>query len=51
MTLLLFTAIVLVMLIAENLLFAPLHFLNSFHLPTWISAVVVVALLSWLIGE
>lgn len=51
MMLLLFTAIVLLMLIAENLLFAPLHMLNAFHLPTWISIVAAIAMLSWLIGE
>jgi hypothetical protein len=51
MTLLLFAAIVVLMLIAENLLFAPLHLLNAFHLPTWVSMIAAIAVLSWLIGE
>lgn len=52
MTLLSFASILLLLLlIAEKVLLAPTAFLANFHLPAWMSLMVVVGLLSWLIGE
>jgi hypothetical protein len=44
-------ALMLFMLITEKLLLSPLYVLTAFHLPTWLGWLIVVAVLSWLIGE